>query len=80
MHLQVCSPSRTSSTSTTAATTKEHIKEILWINFFGIGRKVKGSVAEIKTLESSKGIFTRLKVGIDPGVSKLIVQFSLFIV
>jgi hypothetical protein len=87
MHLQIRSTSR-SSWSTSAASAEKSIKE-----FFGIKllrtltrrTKVKGSVSKVESLErvsSAEWVssLAETTVGIDTGMSKLIVELSLFVV
>jgi hypothetical protein len=81
MHLQVGSLAGTlGSTTTTPATPKEQVKQLFRVNF-GIATtatttKMKGAVSKVKAFKR----IVPLKVGIDTGMSKLIVSFSLLVV
>lgn len=80
VHLQVRPSPRPTITSATTATTKEHVKEIIGVQFrsaAAIG-KVKGTVLEATTAKRITAAL--LKVGIDTGMSVLIVEIALLFI
>jgi hypothetical protein len=90
MHLQIRSTSR-SSRSTPPPSTEKNIKEFFGIHLLHTRTRrteVKGSVSKVESLERVSSaslewvssLLAETTVGIDTGMSKLIVQLSLFVI
>jgi hypothetical protein len=87
VHLQVGPSSRPAIASAATAATKEHVKEIVGVQFWptaAIG-KVKGTVLKVETAGSAAAkriaaTAALLKVGIDTSMSELIVEIALLLI